>query len=178
MAGLLLCVMGALLSGCLIPQEDTVPFDQPMKRNSPLRIVDQSPPTQRTTYHPSTMCTDLNPNFTVTVVDEDTGDVIESRWFIDQGPNTLPFQTTPLPPNGSAQRDLSAPRGLTFTNALANLSIGIHLLTVYVADSTFGEFDGEIRVSPRNVTLPNGSTVSDPGYFDSYTWVLDVERCP
>ena len=179
MAGLLLCVIGALMTGCLLPQEDTVPFDQPLRRNSPLRIVSQNPPEQRTTYYASTSCSDLNKGFELRVVDDDTGDTIQTRWFIDQGPNTVPFQTTPQPPTGSTTRVVAAPRGLTFTNALSNLSIGIHLLSVYVADSNFDEvINGEITVTRPAVQLPSGQMITDFGYIDSFTWILDVERCP
>lgn len=179
MAGLLLCVMSALMSGCLIPQDDTVPFDQPIKRNSPLRIVDQKPVTQRTTFYASTACSSQNEPFELKVNDDDLSDTIHSLWFIDQGPNTVPFQTTPRAPTGSSIRSISAPSALTFTNALSNLTTGIHLLTVYVADSNFDEVvDGVITVTRPDVTLPTGEMVTDRGYVDSYTWVLDVERCP
>ena len=38
--------------------------------------------------------------------------------------------------------------------------------------------NGVINVTRPPVVLPTGETVTDDGYIDSFTWVLDVEPCP
>ena len=179
MAGLLLCALTVCtpLLGCLIPQDDQVIAALPPKRNSPPRIVGQAPPTPRTTYYSSSGCP--NKTFSLTVEDEDTGDTLRSLWFIDVSPSALPYAPTKTPPNGSKQRAVGAPTSLSFTNALSNLASGTHLLTAYVADSEFDEVsNGVINVTRPPVVLPTGETVTDDGYIDSFTWVLDVEPCP
>lgn len=176
MAGLLLS------SGCLIPQDDQVLDDLPPRRNTPLRIVNRDPEGPQTTYYTQTSCAPPQ-GFSLAVSDDDTVDFIYSLWFIDQDPNTVPFTTTPKPPGSSATREIKAPSASTFTNALANLTLGTHLLTVYVADTAFNEVDNQlVTAGPRQVELKtaDGGTVvvPDPGYVDSFTWVLQVERCP
>ncbi|MFT3708294.1 MAG: hypothetical protein QM817_11630 [Archangium sp.] len=176
MAGLLLS------SGCLIPQDDQVLDELPPRRNTPLRIVNREPEGPQTTFYTQMSCAPPQA-FTVAVSDDDTVDPIYSLWFIDQDPNTVPFTTTPKPPSSSTVREIKAPSASTFTNALANLSLGTHLLTVYVADTAFNEVDNQlVTAGPRQVSIPasDGGTVvvPDPGYVDSFTWVLQVERCP
>ena len=58
MAGLLLSLMvGPLLSGCLLPQDDQVFVDLPPKRNSPPRIVTWQPDQQSVGFKSGTGCT-------------------------------------------------------------------------------------------------------------------------
>lgn len=176
MAGLLLS------SGCLIPQDDQVIEELPQRRNMPLRIVTRSPEGPQTTYYTMSSCAPAQ-SFALVVSDDDTVDVIDSMWFIDQDPNTVPFRTSPKAPSNSPTREIKAPAASTFTNALANLPLGTHLLTVYVSDTPFNEVENQlVTAGPRLVPIKladGGSvTVSDPGYVDSFTWVLQVERCP
>lgn len=177
MAGLLLS------SGCLIPQDDQVIEDLPPRRNTPLRIVTRSPEGPQTTYYTQASCAPPGQSFALVVSDDDTVDFVYSMWFIDQDPNTVPFTTTPKASSNSPTREIKAPAASTFTNALANLTLGTHLLTVYVADTQFNEVENQlVTAGPRQVplTLADGGTVTvaDPGYVDSFTWVLQVERCP
>ena len=116
--------------------------------------------------------------FSVKVFDEDVTDTINSLWFIDKGPNTVPFTTTPRIPMNTTTRTVSAPTALTFTNALSNLSLGKHLLTVYVADGFFNEVvSGEVTVQDRMV-MWDGGVLTDKSYIDSFTWSVEVVRCP
>jgi hypothetical protein len=177
MAGMLLS------SGCLFPQDDQVLDQIPPRRNMPLRIIAPKPAGPRTTYFTQPQCAPADQGFSLTVADEDTVDVIYSLWFIDQDPNTVPFSATPRPAGTSVARKLDQPQATTFTNALSNLMTGTHLLTVFVADTTFNEVNGGvITVAQRFVPVPEGdggtTVVADTGYVDSFTWVLQVERCP
>ena len=103
-----------------------------------------------------------------------------SLWFIDKSNDgsSLPFQPNNVA-TGTQRRSVSAPNALGFKSAMANLSAGTHLLTVYVADSAFQEVvDGQVNVSRPDRLLPDGTLVPDKGSIDSFTWVLDVEPCP
>jgi hypothetical protein len=177
MAGLLLtAVLSAPLSGCLIPQDDQVNIDLPPKANSPLRIVANSPG-QRVGFKNGTGCT--NEAFTLTVEDADIADVVYSLWFIDPSPKAQAYQPNSLPGGSRAQRSVTAPNSAAFRSALADLSPGTHLLTVHVADTLFLEpIDGNVGVVSRDeVLLDGGIGLKDKGYIDSFTWVLDVEKC-
>ncbi|MFO0596007.1 MAG: hypothetical protein U0228_11900 [Myxococcaceae bacterium] len=176
MAGLLLCLWSVVFTSCLIPQDDQIAGDLPPRRNTPLRIVDTTPSEPQTSY--DTRCAAGMTEFSVKVFDEDVTDTINSLWFIDKGPNTVPFTTTPRIPMNTTTRTVSAPTALTFTNALSNLSLGKHLLTVYVADGFFNEVvSGEVTVQDRMV-MWDGGVLTDKSYIDSFTWSVEVVRCP
>ncbi len=182
MAGKLLClvVVCTPILGCLIPQDEQVIPELPKKRNSPLRIVSQFPEGPATTFYSSSTCRDRNKGFNLTIVDEDVGDTIRSRWFIDKSINTVPYEPSARPP-GAAQRIVEAPISASFANELSNLASGTtHLLTVYVTDSSFEEvINGLIAVSRTPEVLPDGGTITDRAFLDSFTWVLTIngETC-
>lgn len=165
-------LMGVVAVGCGAPASLPPPV-VPTVPNSPPRIVNTNPRPVRSTFFNSNACAQLNPEFSIQVEERDLGDVLFNRWFID-GTNTEPFITLTSPPGGSAMRTLSAPSSTAFKATLANLPAGsTHLLTVYASDTEFNE-GSEVSVIPR--PLIDGGV--DQGYFDSFTWALDVESCP
>jgi hypothetical protein len=145
-----------------VPQQH---LDAGVETNRPPRITSSTPFDVRSTWYASTFCTSLNPQFTVSVQDPD-GDSLRSLWFIDKSASSAPFMGSPRPAGQEVQR-IEAPAALSFNSALANLPTGVHLLTVYVADSDFNE------VVDQSVTVSRAD-----GFFDSFTWVLDAEPCP
>lgn len=178
MAGLLLSALCCIpLQGCLFPQDEQVPGELPPKRNSTLRIVDTKPDNgPRVSVYNSTACT--QPEFRLTVIDEDLADQMSSLWFIG-GVTNQPFPTTPLP-GGTLSREVTAPTSLGFRSALLNLETGTEILTVYVGDTAWQEWvGGEPQPIPREEKLlPDGSSVADVGSLDTFTWTLDVGPCP
>lgn len=163
-------LMGLFAVGCGAP----VPPPPPAP-NSPPRIVNSTPGAVRLTFFNSTACPELNPPFSLVVEERDLRDVLFSHWFIN-GTNTEPFIPMTSGPAGSPMRTLNAPVQTAFKMALANLAVGTHVLTVYVADSEFNAVvDGQVSLIPRPA-LADGGT--DSGDLDSFTWVLDVEPCP
>ncbi len=181
MARLLLCaavVLGG--SGCLFPQDDQVLPTLPPVKNRPPRIVDATPKDQPLDFVSGTIpgsggqpCDGTK--FKVTVDDPDLGDKIFSIWFIDKTTDSLPFRPNPIVANGQSTRTVEQPSASAFRTSLSSLATGTHLVTVYVADNDFAEIiDGAVTAQGTPVTLPDGSEVQDPGYVDSYTWVLRV----
>lgn len=186
MARLLLCaalVLGG--SGCLFPQDDQVLPTLPPVKNRPPRIVDAAPKDQPLEFVSGTkpgsggVPCDAH-SFTVTVDDPDLNgtvysDTIYSIWFIDKTNDSLPFRPNPIAPTTQGSRTVSQPGASAFRTSLSSLSTGTHLLTVFIADKDFAEtIDGNVIAQSKTVTLPDGSEVQDPGYVDSYTWVLRV----
>lgn len=109
----------------------------------------------------------MNEPLRVVVADEDQ-DSIRSLWLIDQDTGSRPFATSPTA--GDAQLQLvNAPASLLFRTELANLSTGVHLLSVYVADAEFNEVVGGIITA---------GPAEAPGFVDSFTFVLDASPCP
>ncbi|HEY0880875.1 MAG TPA: hypothetical protein VGD87_05065, partial [Archangium sp.] len=160
MAGLLLSgALCAPLSGCLIPQDNPVLIDIPPRANRPIRIEDNSPAaTQVKWFLNETACIGGNAPFSLTVVDDDTADIVDSYWFIDKNKDSLPFRPSPIA-GGSRQRTVTAPTSLNFRSALSGLSPGTHLLTVFVADTAFQEYDGAITTASRDTFLADGGVV-------------------
>ncbi|MFZ5442843.1 MAG: hypothetical protein ACOZQL_22750 [Myxococcota bacterium] len=182
MAGLLLCLWGCTpLMGCLIPQDDQVLPDLPPRKNSPPRIVSNLPK-QSISYFTSAMCSAQNVPFKVVVSDDDVSDTLRSLWLIDYDPSLGSAASAPFIPNavtsrGQPLRDMPEPTAQSFKSALANLTAGTHLLTVYVADREFQEFTGVVATVEREIFVGDAS-VPDTGFTDSFTWVLKVESCP
>lgn len=180
MAGLLLTALCCIpLQGCLIPQDDEqVIGELPPKRNSALAIRGPTPKGPRVSVYNSTTCPGIQPEFSLTVDDEDLADVMSSLWFIG-GTTTQPFQPTPVP-GGTQRRTVTAPSSLGFKSALLNLPSGTEILTVYVGDTTWREVVGgdPDMVDREPKLLPDGSSISDKGTSDTFTWTLDVGPCP
>ncbi len=164
-----------LLTSCLIPQDDQVRPELPVKKNSPPKIVGESPQL-RSTFYRAVGCRS-NPNFRVTVEDEDANDTLRSLWFVDfTTPDTSRyFLADAVSAESDGGRRTAKPREIvapaSVTSYLLGTTFGTHLLTVFVADSQFAGLDtGTIGLEPLG---------NDRGYQDSYTWVLSVEPvCP
>ena len=172
MAGLLLWAVCASMTGCLFPQDDQVFPELPPKRNAPVKILSVKPAGPSLQFYNGTSC--LNESFTVTVDDEDISDTIRSRWFI-KGQS---FEGRLVTTTGSRGREVPAPTDSAFKALLSNLEAAkTELLTVYVADTEVRVVDGKVVIEPRMRVLPDGTSVQDDGYSDSFTWVLTVEAC-
>jgi hypothetical protein len=165
------------LFGCLLPQDDQVIESLPKKKNSPVFLRSVTPEL-RSKFYSSNQC--ANEPFKVRVSDDDLTDTMRSLWFVDKANNPTPYSPSPLLPPGTAGREITAPTSLSFTNVLANLTSGTHLLSVYVADSEFREVTaaGDVTAERAPVLLANGDTATDTAYVIQFTWVLDVEPCP
>lgn len=180
MAGMLLCLAACTsLMGCLIPQDDQVIPELPPRKNTPPRIVATSPGINAK-FFTTASCAAMNKPFSVTVADDDD-DNLRSMWFIDYEPPmaaVTPFIPNAVPPTpGAPARVVSEPTAQNFKSAMANLTAGTHLLSVYVADREFQEFNGLVLTVDRQLKVGDAS-VTDFGYVDSFTWVVKVEPCP
>jgi len=149
-------------------------------KNQPLRIVLADPSKQPFDFTGGTvpnMGTTLceTAMFSVTVNDPDLKDHIGSYWYIDQTSNSLPFRPSVVDATGQVSRTVNQPNSNAFKAAMGSMTTGTHLLTVYVTDTDFQERDdGSLAALPTPRLMPDGSEVLDPGYIDSYTWVLRV----
>lgn len=180
MARLLLLVTCAAASGCLLPQDDVVYPDLPPAKNSPLRIV-ATKPQQAIITVPIGTTPGCKPEFNATVVDPDhKSDSIRSLWFVD--PQGGDFMTARLIvsgatvfPNVNDGRTVTAPTAVI--TQLSSLNDGRpHNLWVFVTD---GEFVGAtLDTFKLNRTLPDGTTVEDSAYIDSFWWQVEVQACP
>ena len=172
MAGLLLWAVCASMTGCLFPQDDQVFPELPPKRNAPVKILSVNPPGPSLQFFNGTSC--LNESFTLRVDDEDISDTMRSRWFLGE----QSFEGRLVTTTGSRGRDVPAPTDSAFRAQLSNLVAGkTELLTVFVADTEVRVVDGKVVIEPRMRVLPDGTSVLDDGYSDSFTWVLNVEAC-
>lgn len=152
-------VMTLVFAGCGAPQ---APLDAGAE-NHPPRILETTP-ALRSTWYATNACPSLNAALRLTVEDLD-GDVLHSLWFIDPTPTSPSWASSPIA-GGAVKRTVTAPSASSFRAALANLPLGVHLVTAWVADADFLEpVDGQVSVTGTGAT-------------DSYTWVIDVEPCP
>jgi GAF domain-containing protein len=184
---LLLGACALMASACLIPQDDDVLPDLPPKKNSPPRILAQTvQPAQRKTSvvvgTPSPTC--LRTEFSMTVEDEDTGDLLRSQWYVDPRPDYQNTASTPVFAGAvifggtSVNRTVTAPNAmLTF---LSSLNDGKeHLIEAWVTDGEFDPNAAPTQVTRPDRTLPDGTSVPDTAYSDANVWVITrVESCP
>ncbi len=177
MARLLLCAFSVSAASCLIPQDDEVIAELPPLKNRPPRIVATLPATFTVPdFETGTRCT--REPFSITVEDIDTGDTLNTYWFIDKTDSTQPFSSSPAFGTGSPTRSISQPSGGAFLALLANLPAGTHTLTVFVVDRLIDEItDGNIRPLRTPVSLPDGEMGWDEGYKDEFTWVIHAVSC-
>lgn len=141
----------------------------PRKRNSPPRIVLTSvKPDLDTTIGP--LC---KREFSFSVEDPDVGDPIRHRWFVYKpfeqpfligGAGFLPGGSSIVRPN-----KIVAPPSL-FNSASELMQNGEHRLEVVIADGELGDVDQPLERDPT--PLPDGGTVVDKTYIDSYVWIV------
>ena len=161
-----------LLGGCLIPQEESYLSEVPMQRNRPPRIVEkQVQPSERIIRgYGSDLCT---LSFSVIVEDPDVNDQLAAYWFVDYDPNQPRGADQVVlieSRDGKVVRDERASFQAKFGSADFNrLNLpGDHVVEVVVTDTSLvgREPNG------RSFTLPDGTTLIDPGYTATYAWFV------
>ncbi|MGV3619783.1 MAG: hypothetical protein ACO1OB_03140 [Archangium sp.] len=179
MARLLLCLFsGVSLSGCLIPQDDQVIPELPPLKNRAPRIVSTTPSSVEVAFKGSPACATQNPSFSLVVSDADTGDSIRSVWFVGEPTQGRDYRSAPSLPTASSERQILAPTN-DFQSALQNLMTGVHVVKVIVTDREISDVSlGVVSTVNREVALPDGTTATDYGEQDSFSWVLRVSPCP
>ena len=151
---------------------------RPPAPNTPPRIIGQTPLDPRLTFYRSLDCLEFNPQFTLTVDEMDATDSLSSLWFVDESSTAQPFLPPILPPSSLTQRSVSQPLSLNFKNALANLPIGLHALTAYVADGVFDEVVDQRINATRFESLADGGSEAVQASIVTVNWALDVAQCP
>lgn len=165
-----LAVAALVWSGCLIPQDDTFLAELPEQKNRPPRIIEQQvQPTQRFTreFGGADGC---ELDFSVKVEDPDVDDILYVRWSVDDQPQ--PHRTeTRLANNGIAQRGEAATLHISLLAADSPLSRpGPHVVEAMVADGIVAEG----KPQPDIINLPDGGTLEDPVYLDTYAWFVNT----
>lgn len=170
-----------ILGGCLIPQEESYLSEVPMQRNRPPRIVEKhaEPFNRIIRGYGSDLCT---LSFSVIVEDPDVSNRLAAYWFVDYDPNQ-PRGADQIviiePKGGKVTRDERASFQANFDSVDFNrLNLpGDHVVEVVVTDTSLLDREPEGRIFP----LPDGGTITDPGYTATYTWFVRTEagaNCP
>lgn len=187
-----------LASSCLVPQDDQVFPALPPRKNNPPRIVRASPDQRVTTILVGPVSTSCpSPQFSVTVND-DVGETISSKWFVDATADFKPtiaspeFVPSPVDVTGTnfGVAAVSSPKSLI--NKLSQLIDNKqHRVDVWVTDGKFGSDSIDVTLV-RGQTLPDGTTsvdcsnlvdgksppYCDLAYKDNYVWLVEVQTCP
>ncbi len=194
------------LSGCFVLEDDPVLPDVPRKRNSPPRIVGQTPQDNFTNVQIGPSC---SPEFSVRVEDDDRGDTLAHKWWVDANPGYVSdiknSEILGIPVIGGKDlvRVVKAPKAVI--NHLADGKS--HRVEVFVTDGHF-ETDSLIPganpieppvLVPRDAgclpedagcyfngaVLPSGEIfdagfdlLADEAYRVSYMWLVTTEACP
>ena len=158
-------------TGCLIPQDDTLLEGVPGTMNRPPRIVESLvSPQQRVISNFGAGTCDLT--FEVVVEDPDVDDRIVVHWYLDYNPQDPrgPYRQYELA--NIAQEPRRSDRGsLLISLASANSPLGTpgtHLVEAVVSDA---ELVNRVPRA-RQVELPDGTFIEDPGYTATYAWVV------
>lgn len=176
----------ALACSCVVPQ-DTQTLDALPLRNRPPRIVENAgmlPPEIRTPMGP-----DCSLDFVAFVDDPDEDDLLRFRWYLDYRPNAndplrkLSLVDGTIQPNttgDSTVRTTAATWKLTPQELeLADPTTSTHVITLLVTDGELAPSQGP-RSTPLEVPV-EGTTVKDPRYAVSYSWIIDIDptvSCP
>ena len=134
-------LVALVMAGCAAAP----PADAGVTANRPPRVLSNQP-AQRATFYATTACPSLNPQFRLTVEDLDS-DRLRSMWIIDPETRSAPFFPS-VQDGAGTQEVIDAPASLNFKSSLANLPVGVHLLSAYVADSDFNEVVAGLRHRP------------------------------
>lgn len=165
-------------SGCLWPQDDQLFSELPRQANRPPRIVPSLPikPQLDSSFLPTK---DGNPcplPFQFNVEDPDISDQIRTRWFVyaPGATRSVSFTGDLVSPGLTAIRPktVTAPPALgrTGSDLVQN---GEHRVEVVIADN---EFVGpDVETLPFTRPLPDGGTVEDKSYTDSYIWIITTK---
>ncbi|AEI67532.1 hypothetical protein [Corallococcus macrosporus] len=159
-------------SGCLIPQDDTLLDAVPDFMNRPPRIIESLvAPQQR--FIPDFGASTCDLTFEVAVEDPDVDDRIVVHWYVDYNPQDPrgPYRQYEL---ASTREPRRSDRGtLLISLASANNPLaapGPHLVEALVSDA---ELVDRV-VQPRPVQLPDGTTLDNPGFAVTYSWVVNT----
>lgn len=170
--------LGLALSSCLLPQNDEPLPEIPPPANRPPRIVPQ------TVFPPLSFVHNTNPlcmpqEVKAFVDDEDTLDRIRIRWYVydENGVLTGPQVQDPMSlPGGSSVRRqaIPVPRDV-FTRTIISMTGTARRLQLIVADGEFTTtMSGALDTLPKlPEPLPDGGSIEDKTYLDTYTWVVD-----
>jgi hypothetical protein len=164
----------ALLSGCLIPQEDHILGDLPPRKNQPPQILENLlvPANRFVTVQNGSNCKNLL--FQATVSDPDVQDRLIYNFYIDSNLNPGFVKQAILPNGGLPERPDPAEFEVSFAVAGPLQQPGEHVVEVLVADGPLVNRDPQ----PRVVTLLDGGTALDPSYAVTYAWVVTVNPGP
>ncbi|ABF88878.1 putative lipoprotein [Myxococcus xanthus DK 1622] len=168
----LLMAAGCAASGCLIPQDDTLLDAVPDFMNRPPRIIDSLvAPQQRFISDFGADGCDLT--FEVAVEDPDVDDRIVVHWYVDYNPQDPrgPYRQYELASTREPRRSDRGTLLISLASANNPLSTpGPHLVEALVTDAEL--VDRVVR--PRPVQLPDGTTINNPGFVVTYSWVVNT----
>lgn len=180
-ATLLLCSLGATLSGgCLAFEDYPVLSDLPPPKNQPIRFVSAANPAWTQGTLPVGTSFACRADFAANFEDLDLSDSTRSIWIVDN--NTSLALAGQEVPAGEAGRRVSAPPGVS--TVLAGLSdSNYHMVEVRATDSQYdstSDPSGKVIWTPKpvSVTLPDGTVISYPGTEASCVWFVKVAACP
>ena len=167
------CVLA--LTGCLIPQDETL-GSEPVPANQPPRIVENqvSPQTRIIREFGSDSC---RLSFELVVTDPDVNDRIDVNWYVDYAPGRMPVSSSSLAPTTSSSplRDDRATFDVDLSAAASPLSApGLHLVEAVVADR---QLDLNTRlpfpVPRQNPDGGPGLQVVE-GFAVTYAWTVET----
>ena len=179
--GAIVASWAVALSGCVIPQDDTLFAGLPRARNRPPRIVENqvSPQTRIIREFGSEACRE---SFEVLVIDPDVDDDISVTWFVDYTPgSSSPEQITLLATTGRPQRDDRATFEVDLSAASSPLRApGLHLVEAVVADRQLNPATRTPVSIPGENPDGGPSIVVDEGYAVTYAWTVETVAgvCP
>lgn len=168
------------LSGCLIPQDDTLFSGNPEAPNQPPRIVENqvSPQTRIIREFGSDSC---RLSFELVVTDPDVNDRIDVSWYVDYAPGRDPERSMSLNPTRTPLRDDRATYDVDISAAASPLSApGLHLVEAVVADR---QLDPSTRLpfpEPRNNPDGGAPILVTEGFAVTYAWTVETVAgvCP
>jgi hypothetical protein len=172
--------LGLALSSCLLPQNDEPLPEIPPAKNRPPRLTVNTEPERFVVYSTAANCPVPEPR--ARVEDLDLDDIIRVRWLVhdEMGvPSTIPvLDPRPILPDGqpTRQESIIAPKSAFLSNLLNTTGRG-RRLTLVVADGEFtaGTDPDDIGTLPgMPYPLPDGGTIRQETFKDSYTWVVDT----
>lgn len=179
-AGTFVAAWVLTLTGCLIPQDDTLFAGDREPPNQPPRIVENqvSPQTRIIREFGTDSC---RLSFELVVTDPDVNDRINVSWYVDFAPGRAPVWTSSLDPTSTPLRDDRATYDVDLSAAASPLSApGLHLVEAVVADR---QLDLSTRLPfPDLGDNPDGGPriVVDEGFAVTYAWTVETVAggCP
>lgn len=183
-AGQLLWLVLAL-SSCLLPQNDDPLPVIPKQANRPPRIdPDRVSPPRFFNVNVGTNCSP--PTVQAYMTDLDVSDRIRIRWLVyreDGTPDRQPPIDQSIVGGSLPTRPVISPPPSVFSLTLLNSTGKGRRLELVVSDGEFStDLNDKLITLPveDGIPLPDGGTIDNPSYLDTYTWVVDTinESCP